>query len=438
MTFVDKWRFVRQNMKKNRVRVFMTILAAAMGSCFLIVLASVGFGLHDSIVKDQLESSVITKIDIYGKNEADQIGFTSENISELQEIEGVKTVREIQHLGETSYHIDGYTNEIPEAIAVNFEKEKQVGLELESGRLPEAENEIVVSKDFAKRLAQDDVEEKDLYTDEGMVKTEYQYQEDLLNKEVELQASATPEGTNEPRATTETVKIVGIEAASANEYVYINTVKTTPALKRKLDETLQMSDNYTKQGDPLYGQVEVYASNAEAVDGILSSLEEKDYQAYSNLEEFKNINILFNVAKAGLIIVGTIAVLIASIGIYNTMTMAVTERAPDIGIMKAIGANPKTIKQIFLMESTFIGLAGALIGTAVAYLISFSVNAGVPIILEQIFSEEIPETLHLSSIPFLLVAISVSICLIVTILSGSRPAKQATNVDVLRALRREI
>jgi acetoin utilization transport system permease protein len=438
MTFGDKWRFVRQNMKKNRVRVFMTILAAAMGSCFLIVLASVGFGLHDSIVEDQLESSVITKIEIYGQNDTDQNGFTSENIAELQQIDGVKTVREIQYLGETSYHIDGHTNEMPESIAVDFEKEKQTGLELESGRLPEAENEIIVSSDFAKQLVQDDVEEKDLYAEEGMVKTEYQYQENLLNKEIELQAFATPEDATEPKSTDETVKIVGIEAAPANEYAYRNSVKTTPALKRKLDDALQMTDSYTEQGDPLYSEVEVYASNAEAVDGILTSLEEKEYQAYSKLEELKNINVLFNVAKAGLIIVGTIAVLIASIGIYNTMTMAVTERAPDIGIMKAIGANPKTIKQIFLMESTFIGFAGALIGTAVAYIISFSVNTGVPLILEQIFEEEIPETLQLSSIPFLLVAISVSICLIVTILSGSRPAKQATNVDVIRALRREI
>jgi acetoin utilization transport system permease protein len=425
-------------MKKNHVRVLMTILAAAMGSCFLIVLASVGFGLHDSVVEDQLESSVITKIEIYGKNDTDQNGFTSENIAELQQINGVKTVREIQHLGETSYHIDGYTNNMPEAIAVDFKKEKQAGLELESGRLPEAENEIVVSNDFAKQLVQDDVEEKDLYADEGMIKSEYQYQENLLNKEIELQAFAAPEDTAEPKTTAETVKIVGIEAAPANEYAYRNSVKTTSALKRKLDDALQITANYAKQGNPLYNQVEVYASNAEAVDGILTSLEEKEYQAYSNLEELKNINVLFNVAKAGLIIVGTIAVLIASIGIYNTMTMAVTERAPDIGIMKAIGANPKTIKQIFLMESTFIGLAGALIGTAVAYIISFSVNSGVPIILEQIFEDEIPETLQLSSIPFLLVAISVSICLIVTILSGSRPAKQATNVDVLRALRREI
>ncbi|QXE02211.1 ABC transporter permease [Terribacillus sp. DMT04] len=438
MTFGDKWRFVRQNMKKNRVRVFMTILAAAMGSCFLIVLASVGFGLHDSIVEDQLESSVITKIEIYGKNDTDQNGFTSENIAELQQIDGVETVREIQYLGETSYHIDGYTNEMPDSIAVDFEKEKQTGLELESGKLPEAENEIIVSSDFAKQLVQDDIEEKDLYAEEGVVKTEYQYQQNLLNKEIELQAFATPEDATEPKATAETVKIVGIEAAPANEYAYRNSVKTTPALKRKLDDALQMTNSHTEQGDPLYSEVEVYASNAESVDGILTSLEEKEYQAYSNLEELKNINVLFNVAKAGLIIVGTIAVLIASIGIYNTMTMAVTERAPDIGIMKAIGANPKTIKQIFLMESTFIGLAGAWIGTAAAYIISFFVNTGVPIILEQIFEEEIPETMQLSSIPFLLVAISVLICLIVTILSGARPAKQATNVDVIRALRREI
>ncbi|MFS0562510.1 FtsX-like permease family protein [Terribacillus sp. 179-K 1B1 HS] len=435
MTFGDKWRFVQQNMKKNKVRVFMTILAAAMGSCFLIVLASVGFGLHDSLIKDELESRAITKIDIYGTDDEEQLGFTTDNIAELKQIEDVRAVRQIQSLGETNFHLDGYTNEMPSAIAVDFESEKQAGLELGSGRLPEAENEIVVSSDFAALLGKDGLADKDKYADDGTIKSEHRYQEDLLGKEIELEASTFPEDGSEPRTATEKVKIVGIEAAPANEYIYTNSVKTTPELKNKLDKTLGVTE---EQGDLLYDQVEVYAANAEAVEGILTTLEEKGYLAYSNLEELNNINILFNVVKAGLIIVGTIAVLIASIGIYNTMTMAVTERAPDIGIMKAIGANPKTIKQIFLMESTFIGLAGALIGTTVAYLISFIVNAGVPVILEQIFNEEIPSTLQLSSIPFLLVAISITICLIVTVLSGSRPAKQATNVDVLRALRREI
>src|SRR5690606_27518375 len=137
----------------------------------------------------------------------------------------------------------------------------------------------------------------------------------------------------------------------------------------------------------------------------------------------------FTIAKAGLILVGTIALIIASIGIYNTMTMAVTERAPDIGIMKAIGANPKTIKQIFLLESTYIGIIGAIIGTIVAYATSVVVNIGLPMILEIAFEEEMPEGLQFSSIPLSLVIIAVAICLIVTILSGMRPAKRATQID---------
>ena len=116
-------------------------------------------------------------------------------------------------------------------------------------------------------------------------------------------------------------------------------------------------------------------------------------------------------------------------GIYNTMTMAVTERAPDIGIMKAIGANPKTIKQIFLLESSYIGIVGALIGTIVAYLVSFLVNLGLPLIIEFAFQEELPEQLQFSMIPVSLVLISVGICLLVTILSGLRPAKRATQID---------
>lgn len=105
------------------------------------------------------------------------------------------------------------------------------------------------------------------------------------------------------------------------------------------------------------------------------------------------------------------------------MTMAVTERAPDIGIMKAIGANPKTIKQIFLLESSYIGIIGAFIGTIVAYVISIVVNIALPMILEMAFSQETPEGLQFSAIPWSLVVIAVTICLVVTILSGTGPAK---------------
>ena len=189
---------------------------------------------------------------------------------------------------------------------------------------------------------------------------------------------------------------------------------------------------------PEYDEVKVYATNLDAVKGITDQLEKEDYMTYSVLKELKEVNMIFTIVKAGLIFIGTIAVLIASIGIYNTMTMAVTERSQDIGIMKAIGASPKTIKGIFLLESSYIGIIGALIGTAVAYLISIAVNLGIPLIIQQAFGEQAPEGLKFSSIPWTLPVISFVICYIVTILSGLRPAQRATRVDVLSALRREV
>jgi acetoin utilization transport system permease protein len=120
------------------------------------------------------------------------------------------------------------------------------------------------------------------------------------------------------------------------------------------------------------------------------------------------------------------------------MTMAVTERSQDIGIMKAIGANPKTIKKIFLLESGYIGIWGAALGTLLAYAVSNLVNFGLPVAIEQFSGEKVPENFIFSYIPWTLTAIAVGICMSVTLISGWRPAAKATQVDVLKALRRDI
>ena len=75
--------------------------------------------------------------------------------------------------------------------------------------------------------------------------------------------------------------------------------------------------------------------------------------------------------KIGLIFVGVIAVLISAIGIFNTMTMAVTERTQEIGIMKAIGASPNVIRKMFLLESAYIGILGSVLGIIISYGVSF-------------------------------------------------------------------
>src|SRR5690625_4933010 len=135
-----------------------------------------------------------------------------------------------------------------------------------------------------------------------------------------------------------------------------------------------------------------------------------------------------------------IAVVIASIGIYNTMTMAVTVRAQDIAIMKAIGAHAAAIKRIYLIESTYIGLLGAVTGVLIAFGVSVSVNTLLPWVLESALNVPAADLagIRFSSIPAGLIALSVTLAIAVAIISGLRPATRATRVDVLQALRRDL
>jgi acetoin utilization transport system permease protein len=447
MRLKDQFQFVRQNMKKNRTRLFMTILATAMSVAFLIVLASVGFGLHKSIVKETLERRIVTEIEVPGK-EDENGGFrqlNDEDITYFEKIKDVKAVTRRKNLQDYLF-VTGNHEVFAQAVVAHMPSETKAGLELSKGRLPKEENEVVVGYHFVEELRPKDAKDG-LYDESGQIKDEYRYKEELIGQKITMNIIKLEEGkeVKEPLEVT----VVGIRKQPTKEWIYDNIVFVSEGVLKQVEDFtgtprgILIDPNSPGKEVPnitgdQYDQVKVYAKDMEAVKDITNELEANDYPSYSVINELKDVNMMFTIVKAGLIFIGTIAILIASIGIYNTMTMAVTERAPDIGIMKAIGANPRTIKKIFLLESSYIGLIGAAIGTLVAYGISFIVNFGLPLIIRQAFGEEPPEGLIFSHIPITLPIISFLICYIVTILSGLRPAQRATKVDVLQAMRREV
>lgn len=450
MKLKDQFIFVKQNMKKNRTRVFMTILATAMSVAFLIVLASVGFGLHRSIIKETMERRIVTEIEVHGKEDektGEYVRLTDKDVKVFEKLENVKAVTRRKALGQNGlYEIDGYQTNA-ETLVAHMPSEVKAGMELSEGRIPNKENEVVVGYHFSKELRSKDAQEGDIYNEKGEIKEEFRYKGSLLGKKITYNAIKLENGKEVYKPIE--VKIVGIRKKPTKEWLFDNTVFASESFLKMIEEyagtprgvpedpnTNSSSGPETNIGD--YDQVRVYAKNLEAVQAVTKELEAKKYGTYSVVNELKEINIMFTIIKVGLIFIGTIAIIIASIGIYNTMTMAITERAPDIGIMKAIGANPKTIKSIFLLESSYIGLVGAAIGTIIAYVISFVVNFGFPLIIKQAFGENPPEELIFSHIPFTLPLISFIICYVVTIISGYRPAQRATKVDVLQAMRREV
>ena len=457
MKFSDQVRFVRQNMKKNKSRLFMTVLATAMGCAFLIVLASVGFGLQKSIVDKMIGDRVVTAIDVWGK----EVGgkhvneMTGDDLQYLRSVEHVKAVTYRNYLKQGfGMTVDGTA--VPGGggtIAVDFEAETKAGFGLSAGRLPQGADEVVIGYNI--REAEATGEEQGQGASNAENKPKSVPAKDLIGKKLQFEVLQLVNGAEQK--TPMTVTIVGVTKEPTREWkkdksVYIGEEvlkKIESITGTQLGEVRQPESKDEKnQGqreqpkspaDPRqYNQVQVIADNAQNVKGIGEEIRDKGYLNHSIANELEQVNMVFLIMKIGLVFVGTIAVLIASIGIFNTMTMAVTERAQDIGIMKAIGAHPSAIRRIFLLESGFIGLFGAIIGIIVSYVLSIAVNTALPILIQSFLEEKVPADFRFSLIPPLLVVIAAVISLGVAILSGSRPAKRATKVDVLRALRRDV
>jgi acetoin utilization transport system permease protein len=439
MKFKDKHRFVSSNMKKNKTRVWMTILASTIGCAFLIMLASIGFAIHKTAVDDVMSFRMVNEIQVQKES-----GMMTENdVKKLEQIEGVKAVTRKKYTPANQLSTGEY-NTFANVMSAHMPSEEKAGFELDKGRMPKSKNEIVVGYHFAEDLRKDVPENylEGLSEEEAEKKMkELTYDGELLNKTLTYHMKTdNPAIKLDNPVQTLDVKIVGIGKKPAREWAHDNSVFITEDLYNEVISLLGKQDPEIASSDELknYGEVKAFTASVDDVKEVTDRIEKLDYLTYSIIKELKEMNVYFTLFKAGLIFIGAIAVLIASIGIFNTMTMAVTERSQDIGIMKAIGATPKTIKRIFLLESGYIGLWGVGLGTLLAYLTSYGVNFALPIIIEQFINEKPPEGFMLSYIPWSLTAIAVTICMGVTLLSGWRPAAKATTVDVLKALRRDV
>ena len=439
--FKDQIDFVLQHIKKNKLRVFMTVLAATMGCAFLIVLASIGFGLQASMEEEILSNESVTKIEVMGGDAQ----FTAEEVAEIESVENVQTVLKTTTMDAEAKSFFEDRETISGVRLTNFSDYAAIAKPLVEGTYPKNENEIVVGYHFGQTLLNEAdrklIEEKSKAAEaEGTYYNgeEEGYKSSLIGKEIELAISShdNPDKLSERM----TYTIVGVMPRPGYQWVIENRIYMMDEQRTALENSFKqvMVDDSASDFQLFNERYDIYAKSLEYVKPILEDLRGKGYGVYSVTEQLDELNIFFLVLKVGLIFVGTIAVLIASIGIFNTMTMAVTERTREIGVLKAIGASPKLIQRLFLMESTFIGVIGTVLAIAISYLVSFASNLLLPIVLEAATGEANFSNIQFSAIPWQLVVIAATISIGVAMISGLRPARKATKIEVMQALRQEL
>ena len=129
--------------------------------------------------------------------------------------------------------------------------------------------------------------------------------------------------------------------------------------------------NYNREG---YSQVVVKAQDVEQVLDIADQIIEMGFQAFTMLEIVQGLNNFYLILQISFGGVGAIALLVAAIGIANTMTMSILERTREIGLMKAVGATNRDVLAIFLGEAAGIGFLGGLGGVIIGWLAGQAIN----------------------------------------------------------------
>lgn len=184
---------------------------------------------------------------------------------------------------------------------------------------------------------------------------------------------------------------------------------------------------------PVYSSMSVRVKDPSRIQGVEDAIKKMGFTTFSILDASHSLQQVFKVLYAFLGIFGSLALAVASIGIVNTLVMAILERRREIGIMKAIGASDADVKKLFFAEAGAMGILGGIVGVVLGWAIGQIINFGTNIYLK---SQSIPPE-HFWAVPVWLAVFAIGFALVVSLVSGLYPAGRAARLDPVQALRYE-
>ncbi len=234
------------------------------------------------------------------------------------------------------------------------------------------------------------------------------------------------------------LKIVGVTdldpdsmrgAARARVLLPLNLMASLHAIQpTALRDTTQAASRV-----PTYSTVSVRVKNPTQIQAVEDAIKKMGFNTFSMLDATRSLRKFFAIVDVFLGVFGSLALAVASIGIVNTLVMAILERRREIGIMKAIGASDVDVKKLFFAEAGVMGLFGGALGVALGWTIGRVINVGTNIYLKQ--QSMAPEQIWF--VPWWLVGVAIGFSIVVSLLSGLYPASRAARLDPVQALRYE-
>ena len=182
-----------------------------------------------------------------------------------------------------------------------------------------------------------------------------------------------------------------------------------------------------------YNALVVRVEKSKQVQHVEDEIKKLGFNTFSIVDASRGITKFFTFLDLFLGIFGSLALAVASLGIVNTLVMAILERRREIGIMKALGASDGDVKRIFFVEAGTMGALGGALGVGLGWIMGRVINFGTNIYLERQAIR--PENFWY--VPLWLVVTGVAFAVLVSLFAGLYPASRAARLDPVQALRHD-
>ena len=185
--------------------------------------------------------------------------------------------------------------------------------------------------------------------------------------------------------------------------------------------------------EPAYAALTVRVTSPTKVPAVEDTIRKMGFETFSLLDTTRNLRLFFTVFDLLLGIFGGLALVVATLGIVNTLVMAILERRREIGVLKALGAADQDVRQLFFSEAGVMGLVGGIFGTGLGWAIGRALTFGTDIYLQR---RNLP-AVDISFVPWWLALGAVVFAVAVSLAAGIYPASRAARLNPVEALKYE-
>ncbi len=451
MRFLDLLLMSISNLKRRKMRTFLTVLGVVIGTTSVVIMVSLGIGLNALMLEQYSSYGDMTAITVFSSNYSMNGSSTDENLQLTDE-----TIGEFGRLE----HVTGVSPVLTTSVILKqgvYETDTQV-----SGVSREYLEKIPLAEGYSLDGMGDELEFiygnailrwfRNSKTNKGFWETgelpDVDYREPMFvifdtNAYYQSRSGQTNENNEPVRAPKKyMIKTAGVVKGGIDDYsnysygVYADVELLKAELKRIYKKNPIPGQPLNKKNKPypyfIYDQMEVFVDDMDNVLSVQKVLTDLGYQANSEMQWIEQAQQTYGMVQMVLGGIGAVSLFVAAIGIANTMMMSIYERTKEIGVIKVLGCDLRNIRNMFLLESGFIGFMGGVIGLALSYGIGYVMNHFLSLGQMMMGVEG-----NISRIPLWLAAFAVVFAVFVGMAAGFFPSLRAMRLSPLAAIRNE-